>query len=127
VEVYGSGRVRDGHGRRDEAAASRHLRAEGCRGGQRAVPNLVLLGASDTGANQRTARADGPSYTDDRRALGGNLDPLDSIADDRLNRGSQQFVLGREAQIPRVPDGGIRDGYALLRCRETYPTVLLTH
>jgi hypothetical protein len=27
----------------------------------------------------------------------------------------------------RVPDGGIHDQHALLRCRETYPSVLLTH
>jgi hypothetical protein len=31
------------------------------------------------------------------------------------------------AQGARVPDGGVHDQHALLRCRETYPTVLLTH
>ncbi len=127
VGVDGPGTVCDGHGLRDEAGASRDLRAEGCRGGQEAVPKRVRLGAGDAGANRRTARADGPSCPDGRRAFGGNLGPLDSRSDDRLHGGSQQLVLSREAQSPRVPDGGIHDRHALLRRRETHPPVLLTH
>ena len=46
-------------------------------------------------------------------------------SDDRLLGGSQQPVLGREAQSSRVPDGGVHDRYVLLRRRETYPTMLL--
>ena len=49
------------------------------------------------------------------------------MSDHRLHGGSQQPVLGREAQSPRVPDGGIHDRHALLRRRETHPPVLLTH
>ncbi len=117
----------DGHGLRDEAGASRHLRAEEYRGGQETVPKLVRLGAGDAVANRRTARADGSSGPDGRGALGGNLGPLDLRADDRLHGGSQQLVLSREEQSPRVPNGGIHDRHALLRRRETYPPVLLIH
>ena len=127
VGVDGPGTVCDGHGLRDEAGASRDLRAEGCRGGQEAVPKLVRLGAGDEGTNRRTARADGPSRPDGRGALGGNLGPLDSRSDDRLHGGSQQLVLSREAQSPRVPDGRIHYRHTLLRRRETHPTVPLTH
>jgi hypothetical protein len=95
-------------------------------GSQETVSKLERLGAGDEGANRRTARADGPSCPDGRRAFGGNLGPLDSRSDDRLHGGSQQLVLSREAQSPRVPDGGIHDRHALLRRRETYPPVLLT-
>jgi hypothetical protein len=49
VGVDGPGTVRDGHGLRDEAGASRHLRAKGCRGGQEPVPRLVRLGAHGEG------------------------------------------------------------------------------
>ncbi len=127
VGVDGPGTVCDRPRLRDEAGASRHLRAEGCRGGQETVSKLVRLGAGDKGANRRTARADGPSCPDDRGALGGNLGPLDSRSDDRLHGGSQQLVLSCEAQSPRAPDGGIHDRHALLRRRETHPPVLLTH
>ncbi len=119
--------VCDGHGLRDEAGASRHLRAEGCRGGQETVSKLVRLGAGDEGANRRTARADGPSCPDGRRAFGRNLGPLDLRADDRLHGGSQQLVLSREAQSSRVPDGGVHDQHALLLRQEAHPAVLLTH
>ena len=87
----------------------------------------MRLGARDAGTNRRTARADGSSGPDGQGALGGNLGPLDSRADDRLHGGSQQLVLSREAQSPRVPDGGIHDRHALLYRWETHPTVLLTH
>ncbi len=88
---------------------------------------LVCLGACDAGTDRGFARADGPSRPDGRGALGGNLGPLDSRADDRLHGRSQQLVLSREAQSTRVPDGGIHDCHALLRRRETPPPVLLTH
>ncbi len=127
VGVDGLGTVCDGPGLRDEAGASRHLRAEGCRGGQETVSKLVRLGAGDAWANRRTARADGPSCPDGRRAFGGNLGPLDSRSDDRLHGGSQQLGLNREAQSPRVPNGGIHDRHALLRRWKTHPPVLLTH
>jgi hypothetical protein len=39
----------DRDGQRDEAGASRRLQAEGCRGGQEAVPKLERLGAGDEG------------------------------------------------------------------------------
>ncbi len=97
VGVDGLGTVCDGHGLRDEAGASRHLRAEGCRGGQETVPKLVRVGARDARANRRTARADGPSCTGGRGSLGGDPGPLDSRSDDRLHGGSQQLVLSREA------------------------------
>jgi hypothetical protein len=115
VGVDGPGTVCDGHGLRDEAGAARHPRAEGRRGGQEAVPKLVRLGAGDEGTNRRTARADGPSCPDARRAFGGNLGPLDSRADDRLHGGAQQLVLRPERLSPRVPKGGIHDRYSLLR------------
>ena len=127
VGVDGPGTVCDRHGLRDEVGASRHLRAEGRRGGQEAVPKLVRLGAGDAGANRRTPRADGSSGPNGRGSFGGNLGPLDSRSDDRLHGGSQQLVLSREAQSSRVPDGGIHDRHALLRRRETHPPVLLTH
>ena len=49
VRVDGPGTMCDGHGLPDEAGASRHLRAEGCGGGQEAVPKLVCLGACNAG------------------------------------------------------------------------------
>ena len=119
--------VRDGYGLRDEAGASRHLSMEGRRGRQENVRELVRLGEGDEGAGRGVARAHGASGPDGRRAFGGNLGPLDSRPDDRLHGGTQQPVLSREAQGARVPDGGIHDNHALLRRRETYPTVLLTH
>jgi len=127
VGVDGPGTMCDGHGSPDEAGASRYLRAEGCQGGQKAVPKLVRLGARDAGANRRTARADGPSCPDGRGSRARNLGALDSRSDDRLHGGSQQPGLGREAQSPRVPDVGIHDRHALLRRRGTHPTVPLTH
>lgn len=88
---------------------------------------MVRLGARDAGPKRRTARADGPSCPDDRRALGGNLGPLDSRTDDRLHGGFQQPVLGREAKGSWLPDGGEHDRHALLRRLETHPTELLLH
>ena len=86
------------------------------------------MAIDDTGTDLWTvAQADGSSGPDDRRALGGNLGPPDSRADDGLHGGAQQPVVGRKAKGPRVPDGRIHDRYALLRRRETHPTVLLTH
>ena len=127
VGVDGPGTMCDGHGLPDEAGASRPLPAEGCRGGQEAVPKLVCLGAHDAGTNRRTARADGPSCPNGRGSLGGDPGPLDSRSDHRLHGGSQQPVLSREAQGARVPDGEIHDRRALLRRWETHPTVPLTH
>ena len=124
--VDGPGTVCDKHGLPDAAGASRHLCTEGCRGGQKAVPKLVRLGARDAGQNRRAARADGLSCPDGRRALEGNLGPLDSRADDRLHGGAQQPVLGREAKGSWVSDGGVHDRHALFRRRETHSTVLLT-
>ncbi len=125
VGVDGPGTVCDWHGLRDEAGASRHLRAEGCRGGQEAVPKLVCLGAGDAWTDRGFARADGAHSPDDRRALGGDLGPLDSRPDDRCHEGSQQPVLSSEAAGTRIPDGEVYDGHALLRRRETHPPVLL--
>ncbi len=125
--VDGPGTVCDRHGLRDKAGASRHLRAEGRRGGQEAVPELVSLGARDAGTNRRTPRADGSSGPDGREALGGDPGPLDSRADDRLHGGSQQPVLSREVQSPRVQDGGIPDRHALLRRLKIRHFGLLTH
>jgi hypothetical protein len=114
VGVDGLGTMCDGHGSRDEVGAARHPRAEGCRGGQEAVPKLVRLGAGDEWTNRRTAGPDGPSRSDARRAFGENLGPLDSMADDRLHGGAQQLVLRPERLSPRVPNGGIHDRYSLL-------------
>ncbi len=100
---------------------------EGHRGGWEAVPKRVRLVARDAETNLGILRADGPSRLDGRRAVGGNLCPLDSTADDRLHGGAQQLVLSREAQSLRVPDGGIHDGHALSRRQETQPRLLLTH
>jgi len=52
---------------------------------------------------------------------------LDSRSDHRLYGGSQQPVLGREAQGPLVSDGGIHDRHALLRRRDTHHAILLKH
>ena len=127
VGVDGSGTVCNGHSLRDEAGASRYLPMEGCGRSQEAVRELVRVGPGDEGTNREVARTDGPCRSDDRRALGGNLGPLDSRADDGLHGGTQQPVLGCEAQGPRVSDGRIHDHCALLRRRETHPTVLLTN
>jgi hypothetical protein len=54
-DSIGLGTVRDGHGLGDDAGASRHIRADECRGGKEAVPKLVSLGASDARVNRRTA------------------------------------------------------------------------
>jgi hypothetical protein len=125
VDVLGT--VRDGYGLRDEAAASRHLSIEGRRGPQENVRELVGLGKGDEGAGWGVARAYGVSGPDDRRADGGNLGPLESRPDDRLHGGTQKSVLRREAQGARVSGGGVHEQHALLRCRETYPTVLRSH
>ena len=94
---------------------------------QDTVRQLVPVGPGDAGKNRRTAQADGPSGPDDRESFGGDPDSLGSRADNRLHGGTQQPVLSREAQGPWVPDGGVHDNHALLCCRETHPTVLLTH
>jgi hypothetical protein len=47
VGIDGLGTLYDGHGLRDEASASRHLRTEGCRGRQETVRQLVRVGAGD--------------------------------------------------------------------------------
>ena len=79
------------------------------------------------GEEKLEAGVDGPCRSDDRRALGGYSSPMDSRSDDGLHGGTQQPVLGCEAQGPRGSVGGIHDRHVLLRRRETYPTVLLTH
>ena len=117
VGVDVPGTVRDGHGLRDEAGASRYLPMERCGRSQEAVRELVRVGPGDEGANRGVARADGPCRTDDRRALGGYFGPLDSRADDGLHGGTQQPVLSCEAQGPRVSVGRIHDNHALLRRR----------
>ena len=115
VGVDGSGTVCNGHGLRDEAGASRHLSLEGRRGRQETVRELVRLGEGDEGAGRGVARAHGASCPDDRRAHGENLGPLNSRPDDRLHGGTQQPVLSREAQGPRVSVGRVHDHHALLR------------
>ena len=85
--------VRDGIGLRNQAGISRHLPVEGRRGDQEAGPELMCLGACGAGANRGVAGADGPSRPDDRGALGANLGPLDSMADDSLHGGTQQPVF----------------------------------
>ncbi len=127
VGVDVPGTVRDGYGLRDEAGASRYLPMDGCGRSQEAVRELVRLGPGDEGTNRRVARAHGASGPDDRRAHGWYSGPLDSRSDDSLHGGIQQPVLGCEAQGARVSGGGVHDQHALLTCRETYPTVLLTH
>ena len=96
-------------------------------GGQDPVWQPVRRAAGDAGADRRVARTDGSSGSANRGALGVNLGPLDSRPDDRLHGRAQQPVLSREAQGARVSVSRIHDHCALLRCRETYPTVLLTH
>jgi hypothetical protein len=100
---------------------------EGCGGSPETVRQLVRVGAGDAWPNRGDARTNGPSRADDRRAFGGNPGPLDSRSDHRLHGGTQQPVLGCEAQGPRISDSGIHDHHALLRRRETHPTVPLTH
>ena len=68
---------------------SRYLPMEGCGRSQEAVRELVRLGEGDEGAGRGVARADGPSRSDDRRALGGYSGPLDSRSDDGLHGGTQ--------------------------------------
>jgi hypothetical protein len=67
------------------------------------------------------------SGPDDRRALVGSIEPMDSRADDRIHGGTQQPVLGCEAQSSPVSDSGIHDHHGLLRRRETHPAVPLTY
>jgi hypothetical protein len=67
--VNGHSTVCDGYDLREGAAASKHLRAEGCRRGSEAVPKLVRLGARYAMTNWRTARAKGTSWSDELRAL----------------------------------------------------------
>ena len=121
VGVDGPGTIWDGRGLRDEAGASGHLRADGCWGGQEPVPELVRSGAHYAGAHWGTVRADGPKCQNGRGLLGRNPGPFDSRFDERFHGGTQQPVLGREAQGPRVADGGIHDRHALLRHLETHP------
>ena len=123
----GAQTVCDRHGLRDEAGALRHLQAEGCRGGEEALLKLVRVATSYAGAKRRTARADGPSSQHGRGSLPRDPGQMGSRVDDHLHGGTQQLVLDREAQGPRVSVCGIHDHHALLRRRETYPTVLLTH
>jgi hypothetical protein len=115
----------NGHGLRDEAAASRHLRMEGRRGREETVRQRVRMGASNAGTDREVARADGQSGPDDRRELGGNLGPFDSALTTACMEGAKQSVLVRKARGPRMPEGGTHDCYALLRRRETHPAVLL--
>ncbi len=49
--VDGPGTVCGRHGLQDNAGALRHLRAEGCRGGEEVVPKLVRVRAGDAGTN----------------------------------------------------------------------------
>ena len=100
---------------------------EGCGRSQKAVRELVRVGPGDEGKNRGVARTDGPCRPVDRRALGGYSGSLDSRSDDGFHGGTQQPVLGCEAQGPRVSVSRIHDHCALLRRRETHPTVLLTH
>ena len=100
---------------------------DGYGGSQEAVRELVPVGPGHEGADRGVARAGGPCRPNDRRALGGHSGPLDSRSDDGLHGGTQQPVLGCEAQGPRVSVGRIHDNHALLRRRETHPTVMLTH
>ena len=125
--VDGSGTVCDWHGLRDEAGASRSLPMEGCGRSQEAVRELVRVGPGDEGTNRGVVRADVPCRPDDRKALGGYSGPLESRSDDGLHGGTQQAVLGCEAKGPRVSVGGLHDHHALIRRRETHPTVLLSH
>lgn len=87
VGYDGPGTVRDGHGLRDEAGASRPLGIEGYRRDQGVVPKLLRLGASDAGTDRGFARTDIAHSPYDRGSLGGNLGPLDSRPDDRLHGG----------------------------------------
>jgi hypothetical protein len=67
------GTVCDGHGRRDKAGVSWHLRMEGRRGRQETVRQRVRVGASDAGTGRGVARADGSSGPDDQGHLQGIL------------------------------------------------------
>ena len=50
---------------------------------------------------------------------------MDPRADDRIDEGTEQPVLGFTPEGPRAPDGGIQDHGALRHRRETHPTVPL--
>ena len=55
------------------------LRAEGCqRDSREAVSKLVGVGAPDARVKRKPVRANGSNCSDGRRALGGNLGPLES-------------------------------------------------
>ena len=127
VGVDGPGTVRNGHGLRVEAGASRHLRVEGCRGCQEAVPKLVRLGARDAGRNRRTARANGPSCPNGRGSLGVDPGPLDSRSDDLLHGGSQQPLLSRETTSPRIFTKSLQDCHIKSYRWRVYLSLLLNH
>jgi hypothetical protein len=95
--------------------------------GSETFQKLVCVGLGDGEIDRAVARTNGPSCPDGRGSLGRNASLLDSKSDDRFYGGAQQAVLSREAQDPRVSDGGIYDHYAFLRRRETHPTVPLTN
>jgi hypothetical protein len=105
--------VDDGHGLRDQTGASRYLPMERCGRSQEAVRQMVRAGPGDEGADRGVARTDGQCRSDDRRVLGGCSGQLDSRSDDGLHGGTQQPVLGCEAQGPRVSVGRINDHNAL--------------
>ncbi len=115
VGVDGSGTVCDGHGLRGEAGPSGYLPMGGCGRSQEGVRELVRMGTGDKGADRGVARSDGRRRPDDRSALGGCSGPLDLRSDGGLHGGTQQLVLGCEAQGPRISVGRIHDHCALLR------------
>ena len=98
VVAASPGTVWVGHGLRDEAGASRHLRMGGCGGSLKSVRQLVRMGAGNAGANRGVARTEGLSCSDELRPLGGNPGLLYPRTDDRLNGRAQQPFLGRKAK-----------------------------
>ena len=85
------------------------------------------MGLGDTGANQITARTDGPSGSVDRGSLGGDLCPLGLRANHCLPGGAKQPVFGCEAQDPPVSVGGLHDRHALFHRKKHHDTLLLIH
>ena len=65
-------------------------------------------------SNREVARADGVSGPDHRRALVGDVSPLDSRADNDLDGGAEQPLISFKAKAHRVPDRKIHDRNALL-------------
>lgn len=127
VRLDGPGMVPEGHGLRDQADSSRHLRTKGCRGGQKTGVKLVCLGACDAGAHRGFALADGRHSPDDLSTLGCDLGRLDSRPDYGLYGRNQQPVFKREAAGTRISDGGVDDCYALFCRLETRHPMLLNH